>query len=169
MNKNDETIDLLDSFPKYEKYKKLYGRGYNFSFKFIITPETRGDETPGMFYSGTVAWWELREVYKVSRVDLVELIEKKSIIHTYKSPDSDTKMFRGKINFVDREPTEEEWKPWEEKSLTDTHKVIYEAEKRVAKIGKKDIYKYDKKRKPSESERLQEELESLPPCPISDE
>ena len=109
MNKNDETIDLLDSFPKYEKYKKLYGRGNNFSFKFIITPETRGDATPGMFYSGTVAWWELRGRYKVSRVDLVELIEKKSIIHTYKDPHSDTKMYRGKINFVDREPTEEEW------------------------------------------------------------
>jgi hypothetical protein len=110
MHKNDETIDLLDSFPKYEKYKKLYGRGYNFSFKFIITPETRGDETPGLNYNRTVDWWELRYVYKVSRVDLVELIEKKSIIHTYKSPDSDTKMYRGKINFVDREPTEEEWK-----------------------------------------------------------
>ena len=110
MQKNDETIDLLDSFPKYEKYKKLYGRGSNFDFKFIITPETRGGETPGLNYSGTVAWWELRGRYKVSRVDLVELIEKKSIIHTYKSPDSDTKMFRGKINFVDREPTEEEWK-----------------------------------------------------------
>ena len=109
MNKNDETIDLLDSFPKYEKYKKLYGRGYNFSFKFIITPETRGDETPGLNYNGTTTWWELRGRYKVSRVDLVELIEKKSITHTYKSPDSDTKMFRGKINFVDREPTEEEW------------------------------------------------------------
>ena len=110
MNKDDETIDLLDSFPKYEKYKKLYGRGNNFNFKFIITPETRGDETPGLNYNGTVDWQELRYVYKVSRIDLVELIEKKSIIHTYKSPDSDTKMFRGKINFVDREPTEEEWK-----------------------------------------------------------
>ena len=109
MNKNDETIDLLDSFPKYEKYKKLYGRGYNFDYKLIITTETRGDETPGLNYNGTVAWWELREVYKVSRVDLVELIEKKSIIHTYKGPDSDTKIYRGKINFVDREPTEEEW------------------------------------------------------------
>ena len=110
MNKNDETIDLLDSFPKYEKYKKLYGRGNNFNFKFIITPETRSGETPGLNYNGTVDWQELRYVYKVSRVDLVELIEKKSIIHTYKSPNSDTKMFRGKINFVDREPTEEEWK-----------------------------------------------------------
>ena len=109
MNKNDETIDLLDSFPKYEKYKKLYGRGSNFDFKFIITPETRGGETPGLNYNGTVDWQELRYVYKVSRVDLVELIEKKSIIHTYKSPDSDTKMYRGKINFVNREPTEEEW------------------------------------------------------------
>ena len=109
INKNDETIDLLDSFPKYEKYKKLYGRGNNFDFKFIITPETRGDEAPGLNYNGTVDWQELRYVYKVSRVDLVELIEKKSVIHTYKSPDSDTKMYRGKINFVNREPTEEEW------------------------------------------------------------
>lgn len=38
----------------------------------------------------------------------------------------------------------EEWKPWVEKEVTDTHKVIYEAEKRVKKMGTKDIYKYDK-------------------------
>ena len=62
----------------------------------------------------------------------------------------------------------EEWKPWEEKSLTDTHKVIYEAEKRVAKMGKKDIYKYEKKVKTG-SEKMQEELEPLPYCPMSDE
>ena len=40
-----------------------------------------------------------------------------------------------------------EWKPWVEKGVTDTHKVVYEAEKRVKKYGKKDIYKYDKKEK----------------------
>ncbi len=62
----------------------------------------------------------------------------------------------------------EEWKPWVEKSLTDTHKVIYEAEKRVAKIGKKDIYKYEKKVK-TESEKMQEELEPLPLCPMADD
>ena len=31
-----------------------------------------------------------------------------------------------------------------ENSVTDTHKVIYEAEKRVKKMGKKDIEKYRK-------------------------
>ena len=35
-----------------------------------------------------------------------------------------------------------EWLPWKENSVTDTHKVIYEAEKRVKKMGKKDIGKY---------------------------
>ena len=35
-----------------------------------------------------------------------------------------------------------EWEPWKENSVTDTHKVIYEAEKRVKKMGKKDIGKY---------------------------
>ena len=29
----------------------------------------------------------------------------------------------------------EEWKPWVEKEVTDTHKVIYEAERRVKKDG----------------------------------
>ena len=29
----------------------------------------------------------------------------------------------------------EEWKPWIENSVTDTHKVIYEAEKRVKRDG----------------------------------
>ena len=62
----------------------------------------------------------------------------------------------------------EEWKPWEEKSLTDTHKVIYEAEKRVAKMSKKDIYKYEKKVK-TESEKMQEDLEPLPLCPMADD
>jgi len=32
-----------------------------------------------------------------------------------------------------------------ENCVTDTHKIIYEAEKRVGKMSKKDIYKYDKK------------------------
>ena len=29
----------------------------------------------------------------------------------------------------------EEWKPWIENSVTDTHKVIYEAERRIKKDG----------------------------------
>ena len=29
----------------------------------------------------------------------------------------------------------EEWKPWIEKDVTDTHKVIYEAERRIKKDG----------------------------------
>ena len=29
----------------------------------------------------------------------------------------------------------EEWKPWVEKEVTDTHKVIYEAERRIKKDG----------------------------------
>ena len=62
----------------------------------------------------------------------------------------------------------EEWKPWKENSVTDTHKVIYEAEKRVAKMGKKDIYKYEKKVK-TESEKMQEDLEPLPLCPMADD
>jgi len=37
-----------------------------------------------------------------------------------------------------------EWLPWKEKSVTDTHKVIYEAEKRVKKMGQKDTEKYGK-------------------------
>jgi ATP sulfurylase len=63
----------------------------------------------------------------------------------------------------------EEWKPWKEKSTTDTHKVIYEAEKRVAKMSKKDIYKYDKEKEQTESEKMQEELEPLPLCPMADD
>ena len=37
-----------------------------------------------------------------------------------------------------------EWLPWKENSVTDTHKVIYEAERRVKKMGKKDTEKYGK-------------------------
>jgi len=36
-------------------------------------------------------------------------------------------------NFMDK--IREEWKPWIEKEVTDTHKVIYEAERRVKKDG----------------------------------
>ena len=36
-----------------------------------------------------------------------------------------------------------EWKPWKENGVTDTHKVIYEAEKRVKKMHKKDGGKYE--------------------------
>ena len=39
-----------------------------------------------------------------------------------------------------------EWKAkgWKEEGVTDTHKVVYEAEKRVSQMAKKDINKYDK-------------------------
>ena len=45
------------------------------------------------------------------------------------------------------EKIREEWLPWKEEGTTDTHKVVYEAEKRVKKMSKKDIYKYDKEGK----------------------
>ena len=125
--KNDEVLDLVGSFPKYESYKKKYGRGYNFDFKLTITPETRGDEHPQLHHTGTTDWWELRGMYKVSRVDLVKLIENKSIHHRYKDPNSDTKIFAGKINFVDREPTEEEWNKRvqeNEKSNKKTNRIL---------------------------------------------
>ena len=37
-----------------------------------------------------------------------------------------------------------EWKAkgWKEEGVTDTHKVVYEAEKRVKKMAKKDVNKY---------------------------
>ena len=35
-----------------------------------------------------------------------------------------------------------EWAPWKEKDVTDTHKVIYEAERRVKLLPKKDINKH---------------------------
>ena len=39
-----------------------------------------------------------------------------------------------------------EWKAkgWKEKGVTDTHKVVYEAERRIKEFGKKDINKYKK-------------------------
>ena len=110
MNKTtDEVQDLVGSFPKYDSYKKKYGRGNNFDYNLVITPETRGTNPKGLHYNGICTWWELRGMYKVSRVNMVKLIEKKSIIHRWKDPNSDTKIFEGNIKFVDREPTEEEW------------------------------------------------------------
>lgn len=107
-NTNKEVLDIVGSFPKYDKYKKKFGRGKNFDFKFVITRESMGEhDHPGLHYTGISTWSELRYVYKVSRVDMINLIEKKSIIHTYKDPDN--KFYSGKIKFIDREPTEEEW------------------------------------------------------------
>ena len=58
-----------------------------------------------MHYRGICQWWELEGRFKVSKADMVKLIEKKSIIHRWKDPDTDTKVYEGKIKFVDREPT----------------------------------------------------------------
>jgi len=107
-NKNKEIIDLVGSFPRYDKYKKKFGRGHNFDFKLVIAKESMDQhDHPELHYTGVSTWRELRGKYKVSRVDMIKLIEKKSIIHKWKDPDD--KFFLGKIKFVDREPTEEEW------------------------------------------------------------
>ena len=68
-----------------------------------------------------------------------------------------------------------------EEGVTDTHKIIKEAEKRVAEsakdiaVGKRIKAKElseplkDLLRDKTESEKMQEELEPLPYCPMSDE
>ena len=68
-----------------------------------------------------------------------------------------------------------------EESVTDTHKIIKEAEKRVAEsakdiaVGKRIKAKElseplkDLLREKTESEKMQEQLEPLPYCPMSDE
>ena len=68
-----------------------------------------------------------------------------------------------------------------EEGVTDTHKIIKEAEKRVAEsakdiaVGKRIKAKElseplkDLLREKTESEKMQEQLEPLPYCPMSDE
>ena len=36
---------------------------------------------------------------------------------------------------IEMDKIRKEWEPWKENSVTDTHKVIYEAERRVKKDG----------------------------------
>tara|TARA_Y100000034_G_C6803315_1_gene360488 strand:- start:139 stop:345 length:207 start_codon:yes stop_codon:yes gene_type:complete len=43
-------------------------------------------------------------------------------------------LYQEKIR-IEMDKIREEWKPWIENSVTDTHKVIYEAERRVKKDG----------------------------------
>ncbi len=105
----EEVSDLVISYPKYDYYKKKFYRGHNFDYKLVITPETRGTDHPGMHFTGICTWWEARGKWKISRADMVRLIEKKTIIHTWKDP-YEEKSYEGKFKFVNREPTEKEWK-----------------------------------------------------------
>ena len=43
-------------------------------------------------------------------------------------------LYQEKIR-IEMDKIREEWKPWIEKDVTDTHKVIYEAERRIKKDG----------------------------------
>ena len=110
MKQNEEILDLVKSYPKYDHYKKKYSRGNNFSFKFVILAESRDEYDPkGLFESGVTHWEEMRERWKVSRDDMVKLVEKKKIKHRWQDP-YNKKFFEGYIEFKDREPSEKQWK-----------------------------------------------------------
>ena len=121
----EEVLDLVKAGPKYYELKKKIGRGSNFDYDLVITPETRRNNPPGLHYYGCCGWWEARRRWKISRSDMVKLIENGKIIHTYKDPDSDYKLFRGEFKFVNREPSEEEWQRTVEKLKRDQKKTTF--------------------------------------------
>jgi hypothetical protein len=76
---DDEFKEAYDSFDKYGPYRKKYGRGKNFDYSLVEIPETRNDNHPGLRTSGICTWSEITGIYKVDSVDMIRLIEKKSI------------------------------------------------------------------------------------------
>ena len=106
---DDEFKETYDSIDKIGSYRKKYGRGNNFDYSLVEIPETRNDNHPGFRTSGICTWSEITGIYNVDSVDMVRLIEKKSINITWEDPGAGNKIYEGTIKFVDREPTEEEW------------------------------------------------------------
>ena len=121
--------ETYDSIDKIGSYRKKYGRGNNFDYSLVEIPETRNDNHPGFRTSGICTWSEITGIYNVDSVDMVRLIEKKSINITWEDPGAGNKIYEGTIKFVDREPTKEEWEKTDTKEL-----------KRDSKKEKKELF-----------------------------
>jgi hypothetical protein len=94
-------------YERYKKYKKKYSKGSNFDLDLKEIPVAGKENDPGAAVKDKVDWDRVRKEFKLSKKQIMILIDTGVIDHTWQDTTHDDKMYKGTVSFKNREPLKE--------------------------------------------------------------
>ena len=94
-------------YERYKKYKKKYSKGSNFDLNLKEMSVAGKENDQVAVVKDKVDWDRARKEFKLSKKQIMILIDKGVIDHTWQDTNHNDKMYKGTISFKNREPLQE--------------------------------------------------------------
>ena len=94
-------------YERYKKYRKKYSKGSNFDLDLKEISVAGKKNQPGAVVKDKVDWDRVRQEFKLSKKQIMILIDKGVIDHAWQDTTDNDKMYKGTISFKNREPLQE--------------------------------------------------------------
>ena len=88
------------TYQRFKKYKKKYSLGNNFDLNLK-------ESNSEVYLKDKVNWEQARTKFKLSKKQMLELIDKGEVFHTWQDSINKDMSYKGTVTFKDREPKQE--------------------------------------------------------------
>lgn len=88
------------TYQRFKKYKKKYSLGDNFDLNLK-------ESNSEVYLKDKVNWERARTEFKLSKKQMLELIDKGEVSHTWKDSTNKDRSYKGTVTFKNREPKQE--------------------------------------------------------------
>ena len=88
------------TYQRFKKYKKKYSLGNNFDLNLK-------ESNSEVYLKDKVNWERARTEFKLSKKQMLELIDKGEVSHTWQDSINKDISYKGTVTFKDREPKQE--------------------------------------------------------------
>ena len=88
------------TYQRFKKYKKKYSLGSNFDLNLK-------ESNSEVYLKDKVNWERARTEFKLSKKQMLELIDKGKVFHTWQDSINKDMSYKGTVTFKDREPKQE--------------------------------------------------------------
>jgi|TARA_B100001093_G_scaffold12925_1_gene12018 hypothetical protein len=88
------------TYQRFKKYKKKYSLGNNFDLNLK-------ESNSEVYLKDKVNWERARTEFKLSKKQMLELIDKGEVFHTWQDSINKDMSYKGTVTFKDREPKQE--------------------------------------------------------------
>ena len=88
------------TYQRFKKYKKKYSLGINFDLNLK-------ESNSEVYLKDEVNWERARTEFKLSKKQMLELIDKGEVSHAWQDSVNKDRSYKGTVTFKDREPKQE--------------------------------------------------------------
>ena len=88
------------TYQRFKKYKKKYSLGTNFDLNLK-------ESNSEVYLKDKVNWERARTEFKLSKKQMLELVDKGEVFHTWQDSINKDMSYKGTVTFKDREPKQE--------------------------------------------------------------